>query len=70
MDRTQWGFSIFRTEVDAIELFGTAIRISILASVEQNNRKPRLIYNSSKEPDDTTPFVNASTEKSLTPKAT
>ena len=67
MDRTQWGFSIVRTEEDSIEIFGTAIHISRLASVEQNNRKPRLIYNSSEEQDDTTPSVNASTEKALAP---
>ena len=54
---------------DAIIIFGTAICISRLASVDQINRKPRLICNSSEDPDDITPLVNASTDKALAPKA-
>ena len=69
MDQTQRGFSIVLMEEYAIELFGTAIHISRLASVDQNNCKLWLIYNSSEDPDDITLSVNASTEKKLAPKA-
>ena len=43
MEQTQWWFSIVLKEQYAIKLFGDAIRISCLASVDQNNRQPRLI---------------------------
>ena len=62
------GFSIFLKEEYAIKLFGTAIRISCLASVDQNNHKPYLICNSSEDPDGVTLSVNASTDKALAPK--
>ena len=50
-------------------VFGDRIRISCLASADKAKRKPRLIYNSSAAPDDVTPAVNASTEKSNAPDA-
>ena len=37
--------------------------------MDQANRKPRLICNSSAEPDDVTPAVNTSTKKSTSPNA-
>ena len=49
-------------------LFGTSIRISCIASVDQINRKPQLIYNSSEDPNDITPSVNASIDKALASK--
>ena len=52
-----------------ILVFGDRIRISRLASVYQANRNPRLICNSSAAPDDITPAVNASAEKSTAPDA-
>ena len=48
-------------------VFGNRVRISRLASVDQANRKPRLICNYSVAPDDVTPVVNASTKKSTAP---
>ena len=49
-------------------LFVASFCISCLASVDQINRKPRLIGNLSKEPDDVNPSVNASTDKAPAPK--
>ena len=54
MEWTQLWFSIVLAEEDAIKLFGTSIRIYRLASVDHINRKPRLICNSSEDPDDIT----------------
>ena len=69
MERTQWWFSIVLKEEYAIKLFGATIRISCLASVDQNNRQPRLICNSSEDPDGATLSMNASTDKASEPKA-
>ena len=54
MEWTQRWFSIVLAEEDAIKIFGTAICIYRLASVDHINRKPRLICNSSEDPDDIT----------------
>ena len=43
MKWTQRGFSIVLVEGDARNLFFAYIRISLLASVDQINRKPRLL---------------------------
>ena len=43
MERTQWWFSIVLKEEYSIKLFGAVIRISCLASVDQNNLRPQLI---------------------------
>ena len=69
LKRSLWGFSIILTVEDAIRLFITLLRISRLALVEQQNRKTRLIYNSSEAPEIVTPAVNASSEKSSDSKA-
>ena len=55
-------------EKDAILIFGTAICIFCLASVDQINHKPRLICNFIEEPNDITPLVSASTDKAPAPK--
>ena len=68
MERTQWEFSIFLTEEDAIKLFDTNIHISCLASVDQINCKLQLICNSREDPDNIIPYVNASTDKVSAPK--
>ena len=64
-----WGFSIVLTKEDTIRLFGTLLHISYLTSVDQNNRKLRLICNSGKAPDEVTLAVNASLDNSFAPKA-
>ena len=38
-----WGFSIFLTKEDSIRLFSILLHIYQLASVEQQNRNPRII---------------------------
>ena len=53
----------------ALSVFGDRICISRLASVDQANRKPRLICNYSAAPDDFTLAVNATTDKYAAPKA-
>ena len=68
-ERTTRGFSIILTKDDALKYFGDRLRISRLASVDQKNRKPRLICNSTAAPDDLTPSVNASTDSSSNPNA-
>ena len=69
LHRAERGFSIILTKDDALKYFGTRLRISRLASVDQKNRKPRLICNSTAAPDDITPSVNASSDATLNPKA-
>ena len=69
MEWTQRGFIIVLTEEDAVVLFGTSICISHLASADQINRKPRLICNSSEDPDNVTPSVSVFIDKALAPKA-
>ena len=69
LDRVRRGFSIILTLDDALAYFGTRLRISRLASVDQPNRKPRLICDSSAAPDDSTPSVNASTIQTSNPNA-
>ena len=54
---------------DAIRLFLTLLHIYYLASVEQQNRNPRLISNYSEAPDTITPVVNAFSSKTSTHKA-
>ena len=68
-DRTKRGFSIILTKDDALKYFGNRLRISRLASVDQANRKPRLICNSTAAPDTITPSVNASSDSSSNPNA-
>ena len=53
----------------ALAYFGTRLKISRLASVDQVNRKPRLICNSSSAPDTTTSSVNDTTDMSANPHA-
>ena len=69
LERAQWGFSIILLVNVALLVFGDHICISCLASVDQANRKPRLICNSSAAPDDVTPAVNAYTDKYYAPNA-
>ena len=52
-----------------LSVFGECIQISRLASVDQPNINPRLIYNSLAALDDVTPAVNASTNKCTAPDA-
>ena len=63
LERVQNGFRIILPVEVALLLFGDRIRISCLASVDQANRKPRLICNSSVTSDDVTPAVNTCTDK-------
>ena len=58
MKRNQIGFSILLMEEDAIEIVGTSIRISRLASVKQINCKPWFICNLRESPYNITPSVN------------
>ena len=67
LERAHLGFVIILLVDMALLVFGDCIRTSCLASVYQANRKPRLICNSSAAPDDVTPAVNASTNKSTAP---
>ena len=68
LEWTQRGFSIVLSVTESNALFGMYLRISCLTSVDQVNCKPRLIYNSSADPDADTPSVNASTVKFTSPK--
>ena len=68
-EQVQWGFSIIISVDDALAYFGTRLCISRLASMDQSNRKPRLICNSFAAPDSNTPSVDASTESSTNPHA-
>ena len=69
LERAQCGFSIILLVDVALLVCGNRIQISCLASVDQANRKPRLICNSLSAPDDVTPTLNASTKKSTAPNA-
>ena len=68
LDRTHWGFSIVFFVTKYITLFGMALRISRLASVDQVKYKTRLICNSRKEPDAATLLANYYTDKGTHPK--
>ena len=63
------GFSIILPAGIALDTFGHCIRISWLASVDQANRKPQLICNSTAAPNGITPSINASTDKKNAPRA-
>ena len=67
-ERSLREFRIFLTVEDAICLLVTFLRISCLASVDHQNRKPRIIFNYREAPDKVTLAVNASSDKSLPPK--
>ena len=69
LERAERGFSIILPAGSALDTFGDRIRISRLASVDQDNRKPRLICNSTAAPNGITPSVNASTDKESAPRA-
>ena len=69
LERVSRGFSIILSQADALTYFGTRLKISRLASVDQVNRKPRLICNSSSAPDTTTASVNDTTDMSANPHA-
>ena len=63
------GFRIIIPVDVPLLVLGNFIRISCLVSLDQANRKPRLICNYSMAPADVTPVVNASTNKSTSPNA-
>ena len=67
LEQAQRGFIIIIPVDVALLVFGDRIHISRLASVDQDKRNPCLIYNSLAVPDDITPTVNASTDKSTAP---
>ena len=69
LERSQRGFSIILPVDVALLVFGDRIMISRLASMDQANRNPRLIYNSSAAPDDVNPAVNTPTNKYTDPDA-
>ena len=69
LERSRRGFSIILSVPDAIRFFGRQLRISRLACLDQTNRKPRLICNSSEAPDATTKPVNETTDTSTNPMA-
>lgn len=54
---------------DALFFFSRSIQISRLVCLDQPNRKPRLICNSSEAPDTITQSVNDSTDTSTNPRA-
>ena len=66
-ERVQRSFSIILSVDDALIYFGTRLCNSRLASVDQTNRKPRLVYNFSAVPDSTIPSINAYTDSSTNP---
>ena len=66
--RAKRGFSIILFVKDTLNIFGNWIRISCLASVDQKNCKPRLIFNSIATSDSITSSVNTSTYLSSNPK--
>ena len=67
LEWAQRGFRIILLVDMSLLVFGSRIRISRLASMDQANRKPRLICNYSAAPDVVTPAVNAFTKKSTAP---
>ena len=67
LERAQRGFSIILLVDVALLVFGDRIRVSCLVSVDQANIRPCLVCDSSAAPDDVTPAVNASTDKSNAP---
>ena len=69
LERADQGFIIILPAGSALDTFGDRIRISRLASVDQDNRKPRLICKSTAAPNGITPSVNASTDKGSAPRA-
>ena len=69
LERSQRGFSIILLVRDALHFFGQKIRISRLAYLDRQNRKPRLICNSSEAPDNITQSANKSTDTSTNPQA-
>ena len=58
-ERVQSNFSIILSIDDAIAYIETRLYISCLASMDQTNYKPQLIYNSSVASDSATPSTNA-----------
>ena len=66
-EMVQRSFSIVLYVDDALTYFGTHLRNSRLASMDQTNHKPRLVCNFSAVPDSTTPSINASTNSSTNP---
>ena len=68
LEQNHQGFSIVLSVTNYITVFCKALCISLLALVDQVNRDPRLIYNSRKYQDATTPPSNASTDKGTLPK--
>ena len=68
LERTQQVFSIVILVTKAISLLGTDLRISSPALVDQVNLNMCLIYNSSEEPDTSTPLVNTFTDKCTAPR--
>ena len=69
LEQAQRGFIIIILVDVALLVFDDRIHISCFASMDQANRKPRLICNSSAAPDDVTPTVNVSTNKSTAPNS-
>ena len=69
LERAQRGFSIILLVDVALLVFGDRIRVSCLVSVDQANIRPCLVCDSSAAPDDVTPAVNVSTDKSTAPGA-
>ena len=69
LECSQRGFSIILSVCNALHFFGRKIGISRLACLDYQNRKPRLICNSSKAPDTIIQSVNDSTDKSINPQA-
>ena len=69
LERTECGFSVILTKADALKYFGNYLQISRLVSINQTNRKPCLICNSTATPDTVTPSINVSFDDSSKPKA-
>ena len=69
LERAERRFSIILPAAVALDIFEYRIRISRLASVNQDNRKLRLICNSTASPNGIIPSINASTDKGSAPRA-
>ena len=52
-----------------MNLFGVKFKLSRIAAVPQEHRRPRLILNLSAQPDEGTPSVNETTVKEIAPES-
>ena len=65
--RVRDGFNILLPEADAVRLFREKLKVSRIAAVPQEHRRPRLILNLSAQPNKGTPIVNETTVREIAP---